>query len=71
MKVKGQLFVSLWNASEIYRIRLFKIDEDHYTGSSKFFASGILGPSAMINSPYGGIYVASFSGNAIYHIGSY
>jgi len=68
--LSGQLFVSLWATGEIYRIRLFRIDEDHYTGSATLFATGIPGPSAMVNSPYGGIFVASFNGNAIYHIGA-
>lgn len=68
-KFKDQLFVSLWASGEIYRIRLYKIDDEHYTGAAKRFAGGFLGPSALLNSPQGGLYVASYTGNAIYHVG--
>ncbi|HXW01733.1 MAG TPA: PQQ-dependent sugar dehydrogenase, partial [Anaerolineae bacterium] len=68
-KYKGQLFVSLWARGEIYSVRLFRIDEEHYVGSSRLFASGLVGPSAMIGSPTGGLYVSSFTANTIYHIG--
>lgn len=68
-KYKGQLFVSLWVRGEIYSIRLFQIDTEHYIGSSRLFASGLVGPSAVINAPTGGLYVASFTTNTIYHLG--
>lgn len=68
-KYKGQLFVSLWARGEIYSVRLFRTDAEHFIGSSRLFASGILGPSALENSPGGGLYVASFSSNTIYYIG--
>jgi hypothetical protein len=29
----------------------------------------LTGPSAILNAPDGGLYVASYTGNAIYHIG--
>ena len=68
-RFKGQLFVSLWATGEIYRVKLYRIDEEHYTGASLLFVSGLVGPSALLNSPDGGLYVSSYSGNAIYHIG--
>lgn len=67
---KGQLFFSMWARGEIWRTALYKIDEDHYATSPTFFASGIQGPSALINSPYGGLFVTAYSANAIYHIGA-
>jgi len=68
-EVRGQLFFSLWARGEIWRTALFKIDENHYTASPTLFASGIPGPSALLNSPYGGLFVTAYSANAIYHIG--
>lgn len=68
-KYKGQLFVALWARGEIHSIRLFQIDEEHYVGSSRLFASGLVGPSALINAPDGGLYVASFTANTIYYLG--
>jgi putative membrane-bound dehydrogenase-like protein len=68
-KYKGQLFVSLWARGEIYSVRLFRVDEEYYLGSSRLFVSGLIGPSAMINAPTGGLYVSSFTTNTIYHIG--
>jgi putative membrane-bound dehydrogenase-like protein len=68
-RFKGQVFVSLWARGEIYRIKLYKMDAEHYTGASLIFAQGLTGPSALLNSPDGGLYVASYTGNAIYHIG--
>ncbi|MBI3244515.1 MAG: PQQ-dependent sugar dehydrogenase [Chloroflexi bacterium] len=68
-KYKGQLFVSLWARNEIHSVRVFRIDSEHFVGASRLFISGILGPSALLNSPDGGLYVASFSSNTIYHIG--
>lgn len=67
--MKGQLFVSLWTRGEIYRIRLYKIDEQRYMGSPLLFAKGLSGPSAMINAPDGGLFVSSYNGSAIYYIG--
>jgi putative membrane-bound dehydrogenase-like protein len=68
-KYKGQLFVSFWSANQIYNVRYVKIDDRHYTGDTHLFLRGILGPGAMINSPDGGIFVASYLENSIYHIG--
>lgn len=68
-RFKGQLFVSLWARGEIYRVKLYQIDAEHYTGASLLFASGLPGPSALLNSPDGGLYITSYSGNAIYHVG--
>jgi putative membrane-bound dehydrogenase-like protein len=68
-KYEGQLFVSLWARGEIYSVRLFRIDAEHYVGSSRLFASGLVGPSAIINAPTGGLYVASFTTNTLYHLG--
>jgi len=68
-RFKGQLFVSLWARGEIYRVKLYRLDEERYTGAPLLFASGLTGPSALLNSPDGGLYVTSYSGNAIYYIG--
>jgi glucose/arabinose dehydrogenase len=68
-RFKGQLFVSLWARGEIYRIELYRIDDEHFTGAPLLFASGLTGPSALLNSPDGGLYVTSYTGNAIYYIG--
>ncbi|MEO8606879.1 MAG: PQQ-dependent sugar dehydrogenase [Chloroflexota bacterium] len=68
-RFKGQLFVSLWARGEIYRVKLYRIDAEHYTGASLLFASGLTGPSALLNTPDGGLYIASYTGNAIYHVG--
>ncbi|MBZ0287092.1 MAG: PQQ-dependent sugar dehydrogenase, partial [Anaerolineae bacterium] len=68
-RFKGQLFVSLWARGEIYRVKLYRIDDEHYTGAALLFGSGLPGPSALLNSPDGGLYVTSYTGNAIYHIG--
>lgn len=68
-RFKGQLFVALWAQGEIYRVKLYKVDDEHFIGSPLRFASGLIGPTAIVNSPDGGLYVASYSGNAIYHIG--
>lgn len=68
-KYRGQLFVALWARGEIYSIRTFRVDAEHYMGSSRLFASDLIGPSAIINAPTGGLYVASFTTNTIYHIG--
>jgi putative membrane-bound dehydrogenase-like protein len=67
-KYKGQLFVSFWSANKIFTIRFFKIDDQHYTADTHLFAEGIQGPTAMVNAPDGGIYVASYLTNSIYHI---
>jgi glucose/arabinose dehydrogenase len=68
-RFKGQLFVSLWARGEIYRVKLYRMDAEHYTGASLLFASGLTGPSALLNAPDGGLYIASYTGNAIYHVG--
>lgn len=67
--LQNQLFVTFWSANQIYRIRTFQIDSEHYVGDPYLFVSNIPTPTAIINSPYGGLYVASFTGNAVYHIG--
>jgi putative membrane-bound dehydrogenase-like protein len=68
-RMQGQLFVSLWARGEIYRIQLYRESEQRYTGSALLFASGLQGPSALLNAPNGGLFVTSFTGNAIYLIG--
>lgn len=68
-KMKGQLFVSLWARGEIYRIQLYRLDEEHYIGAPILFANNLVGISALLNAPDGGLYAASYNGNAIYHIG--
>ncbi|MEP6986542.1 MAG: PQQ-dependent sugar dehydrogenase [Chloroflexota bacterium] len=69
-KYVGRLIVSMWLRNEVYSIILYKLDDKHYTGEVRPFISGLLGPSAVINSPNGGLYIASFSGNAIYYVGN-
>jgi len=68
-KFNGQLFISLFARNEIYSVRFFRVDDQHFTGASRLFASGLVGPSAIANSPSGGLYIASFTGGAIYYIG--
>jgi putative membrane-bound dehydrogenase-like protein len=68
-RMQGQLFVSLWARGEIYRIRLQQLDDQRYVGSPLLFASGLQGPSALLNAPNGGLFVTSYTGNAIYLIG--
>ncbi len=68
-KYRGRMFVSLWARNELHTIRLIKLPGDRWVGDTHLFASGIPGPSAIINSPSGGIYVASYSSNVIYEIG--
>ena len=67
---KGQLFVSFWSAGQVYTVRFFKIDDQHYTGDTRLLIEGIAGPTAMINAPDGGIYIGSFFTNTIYHLGN-
>jgi putative membrane-bound dehydrogenase-like protein len=68
-KYVGQLFVGLWIPGEIYSVRLLRTDATHFVGSSRLFARGFAGPTAMHQAPDGSIYVASFTGNTIYTIG--
>lgn len=68
-KYVGQLFVGLWIRGEIYSVRLLRTDGNRFVGSSRLFASGFAGPSAMHQAPDGSIYLASFTGNTIYTIG--
>ncbi|MBI5667589.1 MAG: PQQ-dependent sugar dehydrogenase [Chloroflexi bacterium] len=68
-KMKGQLFVSLWARGEIYRVQLYRLDEEHYIGAPILFANNLVGISALLNAPDGGLYAASYNGNAIYHFG--
>jgi putative membrane-bound dehydrogenase-like protein len=68
-KYIGQLFVALWSRGEIHTVRVYRIDERHFAGSSRLFASGLAGPSAMHEAPDGSIYLASFTGNTLYTIG--
>jgi putative membrane-bound dehydrogenase-like protein len=67
---QGQLFVSFWSASQIYTVRFYKIDELHYTGDTRLMIQGIVGPTAMINAPDGGIFIASYFEHTIYHLGA-
>jgi putative membrane-bound dehydrogenase-like protein len=67
-RMQGQLFVSLWARGEIYRITLQRLDDDRYVGAPLLFASGLQGPSALLNAPNGGMFVSSYTGNAIYLI---
>ncbi len=69
-KYLGRLIVSMWLRNEVVSITLYKIDDQHYTGSMRPFISGLLGPSAVVNSPNGGLYISSFTGNAIYYVGN-
>jgi putative membrane-bound dehydrogenase-like protein len=68
-RFRNQLYVSLWARGEIYRVNLYRIDDEHFTGAPLLFASGLIGPSALLNAPDGGLYVTSYTGNAIYYIG--
>jgi disulfide bond formation protein DsbB len=68
-KFNGQLFISLFARNEIYSVRFHRLGDEHFTGASRLFASGLVGPSAIANSPSGGLYVASFTGGAIYYMG--
>lgn len=67
-RMQGQLFISLWARGEIYRIQLYRLDDGTYTGSALLFASGLQGPSSLLNAPNGGLFVTSFTGNAVYLI---
>jgi glucose/arabinose dehydrogenase len=69
-KYVGRLIVSMWLRNEIVSIPYVQIDEKHYIGESRPFISGLPGPSGVINSPNGGLYISSFSGNAIYYVGN-
>ncbi len=69
-KYNGRLIVSMWLRNEVVSIIFYKIDDKHYTGEVRPFISGLLGPSAVVNAPNGGLYISSFSGNAIYYIGN-
>lgn len=66
----GRLIVSMWLRNEVVSIKLYKIDDKHYTGSVRPFIDGLLGPSSVVNSPTGGLYISSFSGNAIFYVGN-
>ncbi|MBI1279584.1 MAG: hypothetical protein GC179_15765 [Anaerolineaceae bacterium] len=68
-KYVGRLIVSMWLRNEVVSIIYYKIDDKHYTGEVRPFISGLQGPSSVINSPNGGLYISSFSGNAIYYVG--
>lgn len=68
-KYKDRLFVSLFTRNEIYSVQVFRVDAQHFVGASRLFSSGILGPTAMVNAPSGGLYVASFTGSTIYSLG--
>lgn len=69
-KYVGRLIVSMWLRNEVVSIPYVQIDEKHYIGESRPFISGLQGPSSVINSPNGGLFIASFSGNAIYYVGN-
>jgi|GEM_PF-480612 len=68
-KYQGQLFMALWARGEIYSVRFFRTSEQTFVGSSRLFASGFAGPSALLQARDGGLYVASFSSNIIHYIG--
>ena len=69
-KYVGRLIVSMWLRNEVDSIVYDQIDDIHYIGEARPFITGLLGPSAVINSPNGGLYISSFSGNAIYLVGN-
>ncbi|MCA0457783.1 MAG: PQQ-dependent sugar dehydrogenase [Chloroflexi bacterium] len=66
----GRLIVTMWLRNEVVSIILYKIDDQHYTGSVRTLIEGLIGPSSVVNSPTGGLYISSFSGNAIYYVGN-
>lgn len=66
----GRLIVTMWLRNEVVSISLYKVNDKYYTGSVRPFIEGLLGPSAVVNSPTGGLYISSFSGNAIYYLGN-
>lgn len=68
-KYNGQLLMALWARGEIYSVRFFRTSEQTFVGASRLFASGFAGPSALLQAPDGGVYVASFSSNVIHYIG--
>lgn len=68
-KYVGRLIVSMWLRNEVVSVVYYKIDDKHYTGEVRPFINGLIGPSSVINSPNGGLYISSFSGNAIYYVG--
>ncbi len=68
-KYIGQLFVSLWMRGELHTVRVLRTSEHQFVGTSRLFASGFAGPSAMHQAPDGSIYLASFTGNTLYTLG--
>ncbi len=70
VKYIGRLIVTMWLRNEVNSIILYKLDDKHYTGEVRPFITGLLGPSSVINAPNGGLYISSFSGNAIYYVGN-
>lgn len=64
------LLVTLWARSEVWRVRVFEQAPGVWVGDTRPFISNLVGPSALVNAPDGGVWVASFSGNAIYHLGA-
>ena len=69
-KYVGRLIVTMWLRNEVVSIPFFKLDDKHYTGELRPFIDGLPGPSAVSNAPNGGLYISSFSGNAIYYVGN-
>lgn len=65
----GRLFICMWARNEIISAPLQRVNDRTFLASSRVFASGVPAPSAIINSPNGGLYVASFAANTIYHFG--
>ncbi len=64
------LLVTLWARNEVWRVRVFEHAPGVWVGDTRPFISHLPGPSALVNAPDGGVWVASFSSNAIYHLGA-
>ena len=69
-RYKGRLIVTMWLRNEVVSITLYKLNDTQYTGSVRPLIEGLIGPSSVVNAPTGGLYISSFSGNAIYYIGN-
>lgn len=67
-KYRGQLLMALWARAEIYSVRVLRVDERHFVGSSRLLVGGLPGPSALAQLPDGSVLVASFSASIIYRI---
>lgn len=58
-------FVTLWNRGEIYRIKLFKDKDGHYSARPSLFMKGLKNPLDMAVGPDGSLYVSDFSNNSV------